>query len=568
MVATLFATGLVPAPAPPRPVVEGRTTPLTAEAATRGWQRRVDSGIDAEMIGFDWEGRSPGEVEIRVLRDGAWSDWIHVEGRIDEGPDPGSAEHDGRTSAGPVWVGDDVRHVEVRVDEGRLPDLEMHAIDSEEVGGFGTRPAGASAAQPPIITRAQWGADESWRTVAPGCDGSPDYAGTLRNAIVHHTASSNTYSKSDAAAAIRGIYYFHTNTNKWCDIGYNFIVDRYGQVFEGRAGGIDRAVIGAHAGGFNTGSTGVALLGSFQETNPPAEAYSSLVSLLAWKLSVHEVSAQGTVTVTSGGSTRYPAGTQVTLSTISGHRDVSNTVCPGDLSYGRLSELRDDVATAQGASGGGSSQLAYGNADDIPLTCDWDGNGTDTPGVFRRGRFYLRNDGPEVWAFNYGNGDDVPICGDWDGNGADTVGVKRGGTWYLRNRNTTGIADLSFGYGNSSDVPVTGDWDGNGTDTVGVKRGGTWYLRNRNTTGIADLSFGYGNSGDIPVTGDWDGNGSDTPGVQRGSTWYLRNRNTTGIADLTFRYGNDGDWPLSGDWDGDGTDTVGVRRGITWYFRG
>jgi SpoIID/LytB domain protein len=159
--------------------------------------------------------------------------------------------------------------------------------------------------------------------------------------------------------------------------------------------------------------------------------------------------------------------------------------------------------------------FAYGNADDVPLTCDWDGNGTDTPGVFRRGQFYVRNDGPQVWSFSYGNPDDVPLCGDWDGNGTDTVGVKRGGIWYLRNTNTTGIADVTLRYGDPADVPVTGDWDGNGTDTVGVKRGGTWYLRNTNTTGIADVTLRYGDPADVPVTGDWDGNGTDTLGVTR-----------------------------------------------------
>ena len=519
MVATLFTTGLVAAPAQPQPVVDAKTTPLSADMAGQGWGRRVDTGIGAELIGFDWAGRSPGEVELRVREEAGWSDWIHVEGSVDEGPDPDSPEHNARTSAGPVWVGDDIRDVEVRVDQGRLRDLEMHAIDSEEVAGFGARPAGAAVEQPGIISRSEWGANESWRTVAPDCDGEPRYATTVRNAIVHHTASSNTYSRDDAAAAMRGIYYFHTHTNQWCDIGYNFVVDRYGQVFEGRAGGIDRAVIGAHAGGFNTGSTGVALLGSFQDSALPVDTYSSLVSLLSWKLSLHDVPADGTVTVTSAGSSRYPAGTQVTLPTISGHRDVSSTLCPGDLLYGRLGQLRSDVRARQMSA---ALQFAFGDPGDLPLMCDWDGNGTDTPGVFRRGRFYLRNDGPDVWAFHYGNAADLPLCGDWDGNGTDTVGVKRGGTWYLRNRNSTGIGDVSLRYGTTGDTPVTGDWDGNGTDTVGVKRGGTWYLRNRNTSGIADLKFDYGLAEDVPVTGDWDSSGMDDVGFRRGITWHLR----------------------------------------------
>src|SRR6266513_1044157 len=126
---------------------------------------------------------------------------------------------------------------------------------------------------PGIISRAAWGADESWRTYASGCNGQPDYADTVRYSVLHHTDTSNSYNPSDSAAIVRGIYQFHTHTNGWCDIGYNFLVDRYGQVFEGRAGGIGNPVIGAHAGGFNTQSTGVAIIGEFQDAGVPGPAY-------------------------------------------------------------------------------------------------------------------------------------------------------------------------------------------------------------------------------------------------------------------------------------------------------
>ena len=117
--------------------------------------------------------------------------------------------------------------------------------------------------------------------------------------------------------------------------------------------------------------------------------------------------------------------------------------------------------------------FAYGPPDAHVLSCDWNGDGVDTPGTFTSGRFSLRTSSAPTSAetsFFYGNADDVPICGDWDGNGTDTVGVKRGGTWYLRNANTTGVGDVSLGYGDPGDVPVIGDWDGNRTDTVGVVR--------------------------------------------------------------------------------------------------
>jgi len=191
----------------------------------------------------------------------------------------------------------------------------------------------------------------------------------------------------------------------------------------------------------------------------------------------------------------------------------------------------------------------YGNpTGDIPVTGDWDLNGSVTPGVVREGTWYLRNSntaGTADVTFAYGNPGDVPVTGDWDGNGTVTPGVVRDSTWYLRNSNTPGVADVTFVYGNPGDIPVTGDWDSTNTVTPGVVRNGTWHLRNSNTPGTAEASFGYGNPGDIALPGDWDGNGSSTPGVVRGGTWYVRNSNTTGNADSSFGYGDAGDKPLT-----------------------
>jgi hypothetical protein len=132
---------------------------------------------------------------------------------------------------------------------------------------------------------------------------------------------------------MRAIYYFHTHTNHWCDIGYNFVVDRFGTVFEGRYGGVTQAVIGAHALGFNTGTTGVALLGTFDGTAVPSAMYNGLRALLAWKLSIHGVNPGATIVFNGK-----------TLSTISGHRDVNSTDCPGGMPYGLLPQLRSELA--------------------------------------------------------------------------------------------------------------------------------------------------------------------------------------------------------------------------------
>ncbi len=347
MTAAFYTTGVVGPPRRARQVVEGRTTTLVSAQVEEGWARAATTELPAQLIGFDWEGSGPAKIEVRALGADGWSGWLPLQSNLDEGPDPDSHERGVRRTVGPAWVGHDISDVEVRLASGRVRDLKMHAVRSvEEALLLGTPPADA-AAQPGIITRGQWGADESYRSIAPGCDGNPDYATDVRYAIVHHTVNSNTYGPGDSAALVRGIYYYHTHTNNWCDVGYNFLIDRYGQIFEGRAGGIERAVIGAHAGGFNTASTGIALLGTFGGDPVPADMYASLVSLLRWKLGIHRVDPLGQLTVTSSGSSRYPSGTRVTLNNISGHRDVSQTECPGDVAYQKLGQLRRDVGGSE-----------------------------------------------------------------------------------------------------------------------------------------------------------------------------------------------------------------------------
>jgi hypothetical protein len=151
---------------------------------------------------------------------------------------------------------------------------------------------------------------------------------------------------------VLGVCLFHRNGNGWNDMGYNFLVDRYGQVFEGRAGGIDQPVIGAQAGGFNTPSTGVSMIGNFERSAPPKAAMTSLAKLLAWKLSIHGVPATGRTKVVSAGgsSTGYPAGTPVTVNRISGHRDVDLTACPGAALYRQLPKLRTRVKKLEGST--------------------------------------------------------------------------------------------------------------------------------------------------------------------------------------------------------------------------
>ncbi len=212
------------------------------------------------------------------------------------------------------------------------------------------------------------------------------------------------------------------------------------------------------------------------------------------------------------------------------------------------------------STGAADAQMAYGGSPAESISCDWDGNGTDTLGVYVGNTWYLRNStsaGPPDITVSYGAPGYQPVCGDWDGNGTDTIGVYVGDTWYLRNSNTPGPPDLTITYGYAGTRAVVGDWDGNGSDTIGVFANGSWFLRNSNTPGPPSASVTYGGPTDVPVVGDWDGNKTDTIGVYVFDTWYLRDDLKGGSPTRTIRFGGAGTRPTPGNWDGIGGAGVG-----------
>jgi hypothetical protein len=362
VVAGLTTTTSARAATAPRALVSEHVTRLAPSGGFLPLRstHTTSTGIDTELVGFDWDGSSQGTIRVRAQTPTGWSAWQTMDSDPALSPDAGSKEFRGRSSAGPVWLGHDIRRVQFQVTRGDLVNLRMHAIYSAPTAAAPQTAAtqaaaltsSAGVAQPAIISRAQWGANESYRTFAPGCDGSVAYADNVHFLVVHHTVTGNSYAPGDSAAIIRGIYYFHTHTNLWCDIGYNFIVDQYGQIFEGRYGGITRPVIGAHAGAFNTGSSGIALLGTFTSAPPSAAMFSALRRLAGWEATVHGINPSGTVTVRAGSfaEARWPEGTHITLPTIIGHRDVDFTDCPGNGAYAELPALRADVTSDVGAA--------------------------------------------------------------------------------------------------------------------------------------------------------------------------------------------------------------------------
>jgi hypothetical protein len=295
--------------------------------------RSLSPGV-FELVGVHWQGTGAVVYRTRSLA-GRWSAW-RVFGDEDALPDRG---HETSATRGwhvsdPTWTGPS-NGIQYRT-VGRVKRLRAYFVRSPRLGSPTKRVALAGA--PAIIPRSGWHADESIRR------GRPAYADAVRLAIVHHTVNSNSYTKAQSASIVKGIELYHVKSNGWNDIGYNFLVDKYGQIFEGRYGGMTRPVIGAHAMGFNTGSVGIALIGSYSSTSITPAARAALTSLIAWRLDYAHVDPLSTVARVSSGNPRYPAGRAVTLKAISGHRDVYPTSCPGNALYAQLPSIRTAVS--------------------------------------------------------------------------------------------------------------------------------------------------------------------------------------------------------------------------------
>jgi hypothetical protein len=299
--------------------VNGARTLAAAEAPTR-----------FNLLGLHWRG--PGRVLFRVRGEGGWTRWREAEAEAGDLPDLGSAEARRVWSwriGNPWWTGAAER-VQVRT-VGRVARVRAHFVWSPQEAVV--ERSLQSADEPRIILRRSWGANEGIRR------GGPSYASTVQAAIVHHTAGAAGSSPAESAAIVRGILTYHVRGNGWNDIGYNFLVDRFGQVFEGRYGGIERNVVGAHAQGFNTGSVGIAVLGSYEGGAPSAQARDALARLIAWRLDVAHVDPVSRMTMISNGNPRFRSGLPTWMRAVSGHRDTGFTSCPGAGLYGQLGAL-------------------------------------------------------------------------------------------------------------------------------------------------------------------------------------------------------------------------------------
>jgi hypothetical protein len=290
----------------------------------------VAAPVPFDLVGLHWQGG--GSVSFRTRGvSGRWTAWRGAAPEAEDQPNAGSREavrSRGWRVGNPYWTGPSDR-IEVRR-RGRVRRLRAFFVSSpEERVPLRTL---SVASSPAIVPRLAWSANERITRAAR-------YADELRFALVHHTAGSNRYTRAQSAAIVRAIQLYHVRGNGWNDVGYNFLVDKYGQVFEGRGGGVERNVIGAHAEGFNTGSVGVALLGNYSGTAVSAAAQDAIARLLAWRLDLAHVDPLSSLSWLSAGNARFARGAPVFLRAISGHRDTGFTSCPGGVLYARIPRI-------------------------------------------------------------------------------------------------------------------------------------------------------------------------------------------------------------------------------------
>jgi hypothetical protein len=349
-----IALGSVEAPTAEADVQEGTTAPTTGVPESAPVLTVAQSDTNPfSLVGVTWAYDAEVTdtlVKIRVQDGaGAWGDWteVTVEDAEQNAETDSGAELRGGTA--PLWTGPSSGvEVELVTRSGAQPtDVQLDLIDPGESPADTslsspeiTDTAEAAAAMPAVYSRAQWGADESIRTW------DPQYAPTVKAATIHHTADSNNYTAAQVPQIMRSIYQYHTVSRGWGDIGYNVIADKYGRLWEGRYGGLASTVVGAHAGGFNTGTFGVSMLGNYELVAPTEAMLTAVANIVAWKFALYGVNPNGQVALVSGGSgtARWPAGTKVYMPTLFAHRDVGLTACPGQYAYARMGDVRAMVA--------------------------------------------------------------------------------------------------------------------------------------------------------------------------------------------------------------------------------
>jgi len=326
--------------------------------ATGALQRSDAIELATTAVGLTWPHGGSGEAAVRIGDDGVtWGPWVPVHAD-DHGPDPDSGEGEQTLASEAVYTGG-ASWIQVQWEGTEQPVL--HFVDTSGASlSLGDRVSAhldrigwsrearllASPDQPQIQPRSAWGGQDCVTEEV-------EYSTRTRVEVifVHHTihgANANSYQPSDVPELLYAICSYHVGVRGWNDIGYNTLIDSFGTIWEGRGGGVDRPVRGAHAAGFNSTSVGVAFIGDHNVAPPTAAAQDAFVAYGAWRLDIAHVDPGSTPVVVSRDSPTYPDGVAVPLRAISGHRDVGTTGCPGSIGYNLIGALTDRIAQVPG----------------------------------------------------------------------------------------------------------------------------------------------------------------------------------------------------------------------------
>lgn len=606
--------------APVDPIVNeySLTAPQTSARAKVGALPKSVTSAPEDVTGFGAVGvtwahgskdieESEIAFDVRTRTGDTWSDWTELEYHDEHGPDPDSAEaRRARPGTDPLLVGK-VDQVQVRVagaealpsdmrlaviDPGKetqtaqerpaldttamdgtpgdataLPAAEVTETGAEDGAEDGTEDgeldlqAATYTPKPQIFSRAQWGADESMREKS-----SLNYY-EVHAGFVHHTVNANNYTRREVPALLRSIYAYHTQSRGWSDIGYNFLVDRFGRIWEGRYGGVDRPVVGAHTLNYNDYSFAMSAIGNFELTQPSRAMIQAYGALFAWKLSLHGVNAS---------STKQWVGSK-DFQAINGHRDAASTACPGKYLYAKIPDIRKLAAEAQRGWDGREleSNLAGTPHPDLVVRRASDGKGFIIP------TGGLTSFAPGVAALsNVEDGATLVASPDLTGDGVGDLLVRGGaGSAVVRPGSDTG----AFGEGiketrafNGRDlITAVGDLNGDsrndlvarhvatGRLDVYLGRGdGTFRLKKLGTTWSAyTLLVGAGDA-------DGDGKADLLARDKAGAMWLFPGAGNGGFGDPLTVPGSWGQYSAItgvGDFDQDGRSDLFVRHAQTKY---
>ncbi len=548
-----------PVGAPTISLSEGETETavgLTPTEDTAWMETDVVETPEFGTTGIRWETGQPVAIEVRT-RDagGRWSGWTPldaIEGAETGGPQPNASE--------PLWAGSGSTAVQYRLmGTFTTPTVVVIPSVSESADEGGTlSPNSTTTTENGVVVNLR----DTWDDGCRDPDAEVGYS-DINVMVVHHTAASNTYTAADVPSIIRGHCHYHVDSLGWDDIAYNFLVDKFGQVWEGRAGGIDLPVRGAHSQGFNTLSSGVALMGSHESSQPTSAALTTVGKIVGWKLWLEGLPATGSVEVTSKGSAKWPAGTVVTLNRVSGHRDVQVTTCPGDAAYDDLPGIRT-TAAAEIASLPKPSGFVVG---------DFTGNGFDDAAEFDSGFYVTTNSTTDVLWADYAteSGWATHMTGDFNGDGKDDIASfhPSNGTWWIAVSTGSSFAvQLWADYSTNSGWSAhrVGDFDGDGKDDIASfhPSNGTWWIARSNGSGFtlslwADYSTAAGWSSH--VVGDFNGDGKDDIASfhpSNGTWWVARSNGTKVTLSLWLDYFTATGWHthIADDFNGDGKEDI------------